>query len=334
MLTFVILATLLAIAAAAAVVVPLIRRSEDRSRAPWAALIAGVLVVLGSAGIYVSLSDWSWKPAPAGMTPQSMVAQLVRRLASQPDDLDGWLQLGRSYVVLQQIPLAIRAYQRADRLADGRSVEALTGLAEALALQNPEEIQGRAGRLIESALSIDPGNPKALYYGALAALNANDLPLARQRFAALLSQRPPENIRPILERQIAALDAQLAGPNAAQPPSSEQPVVRVRVSLDPSLNARAGASAPMFVFVRASGERGPPLAAKRLANQLPQDVELTASDSMLAGRSFEMGQEVEVVARIALSGKPTGESGDPYGKAIYKVGQRQPLNLVIDRLMP
>ncbi len=334
MLTFVILATLLAIAAAAVVVVPLIRRSDDLSRAPWAALIAGVLVVLGSAGIYVSLSEWSWRPAPAEMTPQSMVAQLVRRLASRPDDLDGWLQLGRSYVVLQQIPLAIRAYQRADRLASGRSVEALTGLAEALALQNPEEIQGRAGRLIESALSIDPGNPKALYYGALAALNANDLPLARQRFVALLAQGPPENIRPILERQIAALDAQLAGPNAAQAPPVDQPVVRVRVSLDPSLNAKAGVSAPMFVFVRASGERGPPLAAKRLASQLPQEVELTAADSMLAGRSFDMGQKVEVVARIALSGKPTGESGDPYGKAIYTVGQTQPLNLVIDHLMP
>lgn len=334
MLSFVILAGLLAIAAAAAVVVPLLRRGQDRPRATWAALSAGAIVVLGSAGIYVALSNWSWKPASAEMTPQSMVAQLVRRLGSHPDDLDGWLQLGRSYVVLQQVPLAIRAYQRADRLANGRSVEALTGLAEALALQNPAEIEGRAGRLIESALSIDPGNPKALYYGALAALNGNNLPLARQRFAALLAQGPPENIRPILERQIAALDAQLAAPIPAQAPSTDQPVIRVRVSLDPSLSANAKAAAPLFVFVRSPGERGPPLAVKRLESRLPQEVELTAADAMLAGRSFGVGQQVEVVARIALSGKPTGESGDPFGRVLYTVGQKQPLNLVIDHLMP
>ena len=57
--------------------------------------------------------------------------------------------LGRSYLVLQEYPLALRAYERADRLSGGRNVEALIGEAEALALSDESELDGRAGRLIE-----------------------------------------------------------------------------------------------------------------------------------------------------------------------------------------
>ena len=54
----------------------------------------------------------------------------------------------------------------------------------------------------------------------------------------------------------------------------------------------------LFVFVRAPGG-GPPLAVKRLNATLPQDVDLSSSDAMVAGRSVEAGQNVSVVARIS-----------------------------------
>lgn len=44
---------------------------------------------------------------------QSMVARLAERLADEPDDLDGWLQLGRAYGVLGQTDNALAAYQSA-----------------------------------------------------------------------------------------------------------------------------------------------------------------------------------------------------------------------------
>lgn len=344
MSTFIFFAALLTAAVAAAVAFPLLRRRENSQPAPFAAIVAIAVVVIGGSACYVWLSNWSWQaPAPAN-TPETMVAQLARRLERSPDDLEGWLKLGRSYVVLQQYSLATRAYQRADRLSDGRNVEALTGLAEALALTDESELDGRAGRLLEQALAVDPHSSKALYYGALVAMRRSDLPLARQRFASLLELDPPENIKPLLQRQIAALDAQIATGSTAPPvaaAASDAPAtaagearVRANITLGAALRGKVEESTPLFVVVREPGVRGPPLAVKRLTSHFPQSVELTSADSMIAGRSFKAGQVVEILARVARSGTPVGASGDPFGTTTTRVGGNRTLDLVIDRITP
>lgn len=347
MITFVVLAAVLIAAGVAVVAVPLLRRAPDQlAPAPWAALGAAGILVVGSALLYVWLSNWSWRAPQAGDTAQTMVARLARNLERNPDDLNGWLMLGRSYIVLEQYPLAVRSYERADRLAKGRSAEALVGEAEALVLNDDTQLDGRAGKLVEQALAVDPNSNKALFFGGAAAERRGDLPTARDRFARLLALNPPANVKSVIEGQIAAIDKQLggAGPQVAQrggepaaaPPAaaSSSAAVRVTVSLSPKLAASAQGGQPLFVFVRDPSQPGPPLAAKRLDSHFPQTVELTASDSMIPGHTFASGQKVQVVARIARSGNPLAGSGDPVGEVAYLVGHDGLVNVVIDRLTP
>jgi cytochrome c-type biogenesis protein CcmH len=351
MITFVILAAALTLAAAAAIAVPLLRRADPIAPSAWTAFaVLGVLVV-GSAALYATLSNWSWSQAPASDAPQNMVASLTRRLQSHPDDLDGWLMLGRSYMVLEETPLAIRAYERADRLAGGKSAEALLGLAEALSTQDESELGGHAGELIEKVLALAPSSPKALFFGAAAAMHRGDLPLARQRFVYLLSLNPPDNVKPILQQQVAAIDARLSNPQPPAQPSVTTPsppvaqadgasasagiaLVRVKVALSPKLQVDSASSAPLFVFVRDPTQPGPPLAVKKLATHFPQMVELTPADAMVAGRAFAQGQDVQVVARISRSGSPIAQRGDPFGEVGYHVGSDGLVDVVIDRLTP
>jgi cytochrome c-type biogenesis protein CcmH len=295
------------------VVIPLLRNRGALAPAPWAALAAAGVLVLGSVLLYLTWSNWSWHAAPAADSPQTMVARLARQLEGDPKNLEGWLMLGRSYLVLQEYPLALRAFERADRLSEGKNVEALLGEVEALALQDPAELDGRGGRLVERALALDPDSGKALFFGATIAARRGDLPLARQRFAKVLAMSPPENVRALLEQEIRVIDDKLAaGPTAVAPPpaagSSTQAAVRVNVILSPTLTGNS--AAPLFVFVRQAGQKGPPLAAKRLESRFPQSVTLTPADAMMPGRSFAAGQQVEVVARIARSGSPAGSSGE------------------------
>jgi cytochrome c-type biogenesis protein CcmH len=351
MLTFVLLAAALSVAGVIALAIPLIRRTtRPGAAAPavWAALAASGLLVLGSAGLYVTWSNWSWHNSEPADSPQSMVARLARELEHDPRNLDGWLMLGRSYITLQEYPLALRAYERADRLSDGKNADALTGEAEALALTDESQLNGRAGRLIERALTLAPDSGKALFYGGAVAARRGDLPLARERFTKLLGMDPPASVRPLIEQQISAIDAQLAGSartaqtgapaKAAQAPATAQSdssgaQVRVNVTLAPTLAGAAGSS-PLFVFVRDPAHPGPPLAVKRLESRFPQAVALSASDSMIPGRAFSNGQSVQVVARIARSGNPVGASGDPLGEVSYQVGRDGQVALVIDHLMP
>jgi len=336
MVLFVLLTAALTLGAVAAIAVPLIRGAST-APSPWAALGAAGLLTGGSALLYLTWSNWPWRSAAAADTPQTMVARLARRLEREPDNLAGWLMLGRSYTVLQEFPLAVRAFERADRLSGGRNAAALLGEAEALALEDESELDGRAGQLVDRALALAPDSGQAMFLGATVAARRGNLPLARERLTKLLAMNPPQDLRPMLEQQITAIDAKLAevssaGAAAAGPPGSAA-VVSVNVSLAPSLVPQA-AGAPLFVFVRDPAQRGPPLAVKRLESHFPQRVALTPSDSMVPGRVISPGQSVQVVARIARSGSPVGASGDPFGEVTYHVGRDGLVSLVIDRLTP
>ncbi|HVW70565.1 MAG TPA: hypothetical protein VHB68_16420 [Steroidobacteraceae bacterium] len=348
MITFLLLAAVLIVAGVILIAVPLLRRSPTQAApAPWAALASAGVLVIGSAVLYATFSNWSWRAEPAADSPQTMVARLARRLERNPDDLQGWLLLGHSYIVLEQYPLALRSFERADRLAGGRSADALVGAAEALTMSNEAELDGRAGRLIERALVLAPNSEKGLFFGAFAAARRGELALSRDRFQKILALNPPENIRRILEQQIATLDQRLAaggGANGAGGPgnsgasvsatTASNAAVRVHIDLSPALSKSASEAAPLFVFVRDPAQPGPPLAAKRLENRFPQTVELTPADSMVPGRVFAAGQKVQVIARIARSGNPIAGSGDPFGEAAYLVGHDGLVNIVIDHVTP
>jgi cytochrome c-type biogenesis protein CcmH len=360
MVTFLLLAGVLIIAGVVVIAVPLLRRVPTQlAPAPWAALGAAGVLVIGSAVLYATLTNWSWHAAPADDSPQTMVARLARKLERDPQDLNGWLMLGRSYLVLEQFPLALRSFERADRLAGGKNAEALVGEAESLTMADESELDGRAGRLIEQALTLDPNSGKALFFGAAAAVRRGELALGKARFQKLLSMNPPEAIRPILQQQIDGLDQRMAAAGnagsvapaaaasgAAAPPgrtpsesaqanaANVNAAVRVHIELSPALSKAAPDAAPLFVFVRDPGQPGPPLAAKRLASRFPQTVELTPADSMVPGRAFAAGQKVQVVARIARSGNPMAGSGDPFGEVAYLVGHDGLVNIVIDHVTP
>jgi len=69
---------------------------------------------------------------------RSMVDRLAGRLAAEPDDFDGWMRLGRAYRVLGDRDGALRAYERAAKLASAPSFDPAARQAVGRAL---EELQ-------------------------------------------------------------------------------------------------------------------------------------------------------------------------------------------------
>jgi cytochrome c-type biogenesis protein CcmH len=349
MTTFVLIAMALTLAVVALIAYPLVFRKDATPAAGKAALVFAVLSVGGAGLLYPLWSKWNWNaPVVAPDSPAAMVGRLARKMENDPDNLEGWLMLGRSYAVIEQYPSSARAYQRANLLAKGKNADALTGLAEALVLSERSDLGGRAGRLFEDALALDPGSTKALFYSAIAALERGDNPLARERFVKLLSGNPPPEVRRIIEEQVRRMDsagqvAAAGGPPAVAPqnaPASADAsaaravVVPLRITLAGKVAGKAQPGAPLFVLARIPGQRGPPLAAKRLDASFPQEVQLSSTDAMIAGTGFAAGQEIEIEARIANGGSAISRSGDPFGTVTLKAGASARATIEINQLKP
>lgn len=334
MLAFVLIAGAITAGAGVLLALPLLRRRGDEPRSAVTAVCLVLLLLASGAGLYAWLSEFTWAEAPVvANTPAAKAAKLAKELARKPDDIPGWMQLGELYFDLEQYPLAIRAFQRADRLAEGRNAAAISAMAESMLAQDFESIRGTAGRLFERVLEMEPSNPKALLYSALAAMGRGDNALARERFQGMLAQNPPPQIRDIIVKQMQAMDAVDAQGGAADTdPGGAQ--VRVRIDVSPALRFEPTAGAALFVAARDPNQPGPPFAAKRLPLKFPVDVTLTAADAMLPQRRITAGQTLDVVARISLNGQPQSATGDPFGQVSYHVGKDGTLSIVIDKLAP
>lgn len=338
MMAFWLLAAVLAAVAVTAVLWPAWRRTTLR-----AGLIVAALVMLGlSAGLYVRLSNWSRQsPAPEVQQAMAQLAALRHDTERQPADVRAWLRLGTAYLRLQQFDSAVRTFERANRVGEGKDAGALAGLAEALLMSatadagdggtpSPLAVSRatRASELFEQALTVDPANGKALFYTGMLAMQQGDLARARERFATMRAGGVPAEIGATLDKQIAALDEQLR-PAAVDAATA----IRLDVRVAEALRAQLPAQAPLFVFVRGAAG-GPPLAVKRLSTALPASVTLSAADAMIAGGGLRKGQKVSVVARISLSGAPTAQSGDLFGELQVTVGADGTHRLVIDQRTP
>jgi cytochrome c-type biogenesis protein CcmH len=358
MATFLVVAAFMAAIAATAVALPLLRHRQ--SRVLGAA--AGVLVIGAAAALYPLWSNWNWHaPAQRAASPDvlAMVAKLEQRMRDQPNDIAGWLMLGRSYVALDRLDDAILAYDHAYRL-DANNVDAMLGLGESVSLRAGGDITPAAAQLFEQAVTSAPENPKALLYGGFAAAVRGDRATARSRWQALKNLHPPEQVMAMLDARIAELgpgDANAAGmpgaaalappgpaptaaaavppgqstaPGAAVPGAAE---ATVNLTIAPALKARLTGDAPLFVFAREPGSRGPPLAAKRLTSAaIGTQIHLSSADSMMPGRALTAGQRVSITARVSFSGQPLPAAGDLYGELSYDVGRDGVRNLVIDRV--
>jgi cytochrome c-type biogenesis protein CcmH len=371
---FVLLAAVLTAAALALVAWPLYRgQRAEPGRWPIALLVLAVAVPVAATLLYRSFSNWSWDPeavAAADGAHQSvaqMAAKLEARVRSNPDDVDGWLLLGRTRFVMTEYPAAAEAFSAAYRATKGQNLEAVIGYGESLAMVDQSTIAGKAGQLFEEALKLEPTNSKALFYGGAAAVASNRPELARVRWATLLRQPLPDPVRSAIAIRVGQLDEQLGrapdaeiaklaqagaagGPAAAAPtaapaaPAAAGDVAggpigpgaaTVRVSVSAALAARIPAGAQLFVLARDPTQPGPPFAAKRLTGAtLPLVVVLSADDAMIPGRTIRDARQLVIVARFSASGRPIAASGDFYGEVPYDLAAGKQTELVIDKQVP
>lgn len=117
-----------------------------------------------------------------------MVQNLEKRLGDQPDDIEGWMLLGRSRLALGDFEQAAVAYSRAAELGGG--AEAVGEMAEALVRRDRGIVTPDARRAFERVLEIAPADPRARYYLAVAAHQMGDAETAVRQWLELALDTP------------------------------------------------------------------------------------------------------------------------------------------------
>jgi cytochrome c-type biogenesis protein CcmH len=125
---------------------------------------------------------------------KSMVAGLAERLKSTPDDLEGWLRLGRSYTVLGERDQADAAFAQAERLKPN---DPAVLLAEARAMMAgraiADPIPDQVVAILKRVEAIDRAQPIVLWYLGLHAAQQNDFSAARDEWQKLLKILPADS---------------------------------------------------------------------------------------------------------------------------------------------
>lgn len=333
---------------------------ESTATAPrsgrWAIGLVGLLVPLIAVVLYLQLGtvDFQERQTLTAAAPGTddnghplvaMVAKLSERMREDPDQLEGWLLLARSYAALNQFDNALEAYAQARRLV-GDQPELLIDSADMLVMASGGQFTDEVGALLDQALAMQPDNAKGLWLKGHWKFRNNDIPGAIDNWKKAAAQLPPdsENVQAI-NQQIQQAEVALGMPagealTAAARDTGEQQTgggaIEVTVRLDPALAQQASPGDTVFIFARAvEGPRMPLAIVRKQVADLPVSVRLDDSLAMTPAMVLSKFDQVAVGARISRSGNAMAQSGDLEGlTSPVQVARGAAVEIVIDQAVP
>jgi cytochrome c-type biogenesis protein CcmH len=143
---------------------------------------------------------------------RALVAALATRIRERPQDIEGWVLLGRGYLALGDPANATKSLSRAIQLTNEQGRRPPPALLSAYGVALAEEsraVTPEAEAALRSALASDPEDIEARYYIGFAALQRGDRSEALSLWESVLRDAPEDApFRPALVDQVAALKAQ------------------------------------------------------------------------------------------------------------------------------
>ena len=173
--------------------------AETPRRAATLALAGAGMIALAAVGVAVARSggeaDVEKAEAAANGQQAASVEQMIpdveERLRRDPDNDQGWFNLGLLYRESRRFADAERAFRRAAELRP-QNADYAGYLGETLLLRNGANPPPEAERLFRRALELQPGNPQARYYLATLRDRRGDHRGAIGELAALLREAPAD----------------------------------------------------------------------------------------------------------------------------------------------
>lgn len=314
-------------------------KSPETSRSGWfAAGLIALFVPITSGALYLNLgtpqavdsdalnnemlaAQAAANPAPPGGQIEELLPALEEKLKANPNDAQGWILLGNSYLSMGNYEKAMPALARANELQPG-DAELLTKLAEATALSRGGDLSGEPTEYLRQALQANPANPQAIWLIAVAnqQIGKHSDALAQlDKLRQIVGNNPEAlaSIDSLVARSKEALavtdtndDTNNDTNNDA---NNDANAANIKVTVTASDEALAASDPEHAVFIFARASNGPPMplaVARAQVKDLPITVELNDSMAMMPAMKLSQFPSVLVGARISKTGNAIAEAGD------------------------
>jgi cytochrome c-type biogenesis protein CcmH len=252
-----------------------------------------------------------------------MVEKLERRLLEDPNQLQGWVMLGRVRRAMGQFEAAGQAYAKALALSSDDDVA--IERAEVLAQAKQGSFEGEPWKIIEAVLRANPDQLSALLLAGSAAYSEGRYEHALkhwQRARTLMAADAPD--LPPLEEALAQVRGKLGLAASAAPatpqvsqapattasPSASASRITGVVQLAASVKAKVAPTDTVFIYATpADGTRMPLAIVRTTVAALPYAFTLDDSSAMTQANLSSVAQ-VTLRARISKTGEARAQPGD------------------------
>lgn len=277
-----------------------------------------LILPLGAAGLYKTLGQPdAIDPVAAQQVTNEKVAHMVdslaARLKANPDDLQGWAMLARSYKVMGRLDEAEQAFIKAgDKINNDANL--LVDYADLLAARADSKLEGRPLELINRALQLNPQHPMGLMLSGVAAFARSDYSGAEAQWKKLLPLLDPDSPD---AQQVEAYITE-AQEKAGTPPAPK-PTARSESGKLPPVNEAAAAGGMTAEKINQMVDR--------LAERLKANPEDLAGWARLARAYKVQGRLPEAEQAYLKAGKLVDEDPDLLTQYADVLGMRAGNNL-------
>ena len=268
-----------------------------------------------------------------------MLNRVERRLLDNPDNIDDWLMLANSYLVLKRYPESIRAFENLYRLV-GDEPSLLFRYADALAMANSGTFTGKPAEMIKKALLLDPENTMGLWLAGLASYEEGKIKEAITHWKKVLPKlkdgsEEQKNIKKYLEFAYQNNNIPKEESNS-EPINAKKYSIKLSIRLSPDFDY-LDKNQKVFIYVKSEDEANnmPIIVLPKKVADLPLYVELDDSMAMLPSSKLSDYQSVRVIARVSKTGNAIASKGDPIGVIeSVSTNSNETIELTINKIVP
>ncbi|MBT3347476.1 MAG: c-type cytochrome biogenesis protein CcmI [Thiotrichales bacterium] len=278
---------------------------------------------------------------------EDAVSKLEEKLEQEPNNNKGWMMLAKSYEFMGRSSEVVGIYEKAiDKLSGNVEADLFVEYGKAQARESGSWVGSPLVQL-ERALDISPTNKDALWVAGNAYADLDKQQEAIGFWERLADTIPSDDVEVariineaafgaqqklgLEKRELIPQSVQVATAKVATPTASGGSAITLSIELDPAFANDVAPSDTLFIYAKAVGRRGPPLAAQRLtAADLPLTITLDDSMAVMPGNNISSVDEVLVGAKITKSGVAIGGSGNLVGEATVSTSSNSTVKIVIN----